>query len=432
MYLTSGLQRAVQQTPDRVVTIFGERRRTYREFADRVARLAGALCALGMKTGDRVGMLALNSDRYLEYLMATWWGGGVLNPVNTHWAVPEVAYSLDDCDTRILFVDDQFLPMVEGIRAATRHPPVFIYAGEQRAPEGMLACDELIASSRAIADAGRGGHDLACIMYTSGTTGLPKGVMQTHLNLWSSCVQHMAAFPQFRNSRDMHILPLFHSTCLSRALCGFIAGESHVLIPVFDPAVLLATIEREQVVDTALVPAMILAMLAHPDFSRHDLSSLQRLMYGAAPAAGEMIERLLERLPGLNLLHSYGLTEACPIVSTNPPENHGAEARRSGLSRSAGHSAYGVLVRIVDEEGREAPRGQVGEVTLRGPNVMQGYWNKPEETARALRNGWLFTGDAGYMDEQGHLFIVGRLQDMNLKHDLREPYWAGKSWSTGQ
>ncbi|MBD9577714.1 long-chain-fatty-acid--CoA ligase [Pseudomonas sp. PDM23] len=412
MYLTQGLQRSLQQTPERTVTLFGARRRTFREFGERVARLAGALRNLGMVAEDRVGMLALNSDRYLEYMQGTWWGGGVLNPINIRWAVPEIVYSLDDCNTRFLLVDDYFLPQVEGIRAQARNAPVFIYAGEKDAPPGMLDYETLLAGATPVEDAGRGGNDLACIMYTGGTTGFPKGVMQSHFNLWSACIQRMAEIHQGAEQRDLHVMPLFHIAGLARVVSGFIAGGSHVIQPTFDAPAVLRAIAEEGVTDAILVPTMILGLLAHPEFDQHDLSSLRRLTYGASPTAGEMIEQVLTRLPHLQLSHSYGLTEACPIVSTNPPQNHGAEARASGLIRSVGRAGLGVNVMIVDEQGSEVPRGTVGEIIVRGPNIMLGYWNKPEETARALRDGWLFTGDGAYMDEQGYLFIVDRLKDM--------------------
>ncbi|MFJ3050373.1 long-chain-fatty-acid--CoA ligase [Pseudomonas nitroreducens] len=412
MYLTQGLQRSLQQTPDKIVTLFGARRRTFREFGERVTRLAGALQQLGMVPGDRVSMLALNSDRYLEYMQGTWWGGGVLNPINIRWAVPEIAYSLDDCHTRFLLVDDYFLPMVEEIRRQVRGPLTLIYAGEKQAPAGLLDYETLLAEASPVADAGRGGEDLACIMYTGGTTGFPKGVMQTHLNLWSACIQRMAEIHQSAEQRDLHVMPLFHIAGLARVVSGFIAGSSHVIQPTFDATAVLKAISQEGVTDSILVPTMILGLLAHPEFDQYDLSSMQRLTYGASPTAGEMIEQVLAKLPHLQLSHSYGLTEACPIVSTNPPQNHGPEARESGLIRSVGRGGLGVNVMVVDESGVEVPRGTVGEIIVRGPNIMAGYWNKPEETAKALRDGWLFTGDGAYMDEQGYLFIVDRLKDM--------------------
>ncbi|MCU1763058.1 long-chain fatty acid--CoA ligase [Pseudomonas sp. 14P_8.1_Bac3] len=412
MYLTQCLQRTLQQDPDHLATIFGDRRQSYRQFGDRVGRLAGALQNLGMAAGDRVGMLALNSDRYLEYIMGVWWGGGVLNPVNTRWSVPEIVYSLDDCSTGILIVDEHFAGLAEGIRKTARQVPRFIYAGDGEVPVGMLGYEQLIAHATPIEDAGRGGDDLACIMYTGGTTGFPKGVMQSHLNLWSACMPRMVDMPPVRNGLLLHVAPLFHIAGMARALIQFLAGESHVLVSGFDAQAVLRVIERERVTETLLVPTMILALLAHPDFETYDLGSLRRLTYGASPSAGEMVEQVLARLPEIELSHSYGLTEACPVVSSNLPWNHTPEARISGLSRSVGRGGLGVNVKIVDPQGNEVPRGTVGEIIVRGANIMLGYWNKPEETARALRNGWLYTGDGAYMDEKGYLFIVDRLKDM--------------------
>ena len=412
MYMTQCLQRTLQQNPDHIATIFASRRHTYGEYAERVARLAGALQTLGMAAGDRVGMLALNSDRYLEYIMGVWWGGGVLNPVNVRWSVPEIVYSLDDCATAILIVDEHFAGLAEGIRNTARQAPRFIYAGEGEVPVGMLAYEQLIAQAAPVQDAGRGGEDLACIMYTGGTTGFPKGVMQSHWNLWSACMPRMVDMPPIRGGQLLHVAPLFHVAGMARALIQFLAGESHVLVSGFDALQTLQIIERERVTETLLVPTMILALLAHPDRDKYDLSSLKRLTYGASPSAGDMVEQVLARFPDLELSHSYGLTEACPVVSSNLPCNHTPEARISGLSRSVGRGGLGVNVKIVDPHGREVPRGTVGEIIVRGPNVMQGYWNKPEETARALRDGWLHTGDGAYMDEQGYLFIVDRLKDM--------------------
>ncbi|WP_223594916.1 acyl-CoA synthetase [Pseudomonas sp. A-R-19] len=412
MYMTQCLQRTLQQDPEHLATIFGDRRQTYREFGERVARLAGALQTLGMAAGDRVGMLALNSDRYLEYIMGVWWGGGVLNPVNVRWSVPEIVYSLDDCSTGILIVDEHFTALAEGICARARRAPLLIYAGDGDVPAGMLGFEQLIAESAPVEDAGRGGEDLACIMYTGGTTGFPKGVMQSHLNLWSACMPRMVDMPPIRDGLLMHVAPLFHVAGMARALIQFLAGESHVLVSSFDPLQTLQMIERERVTETLLVPTMILALLAHPDFANYDLSSLKRLTYGASPSAGDMVEQVLAKLPDIELSHSYGLTEACPVVSSNLPCNHTPEARISGLSRSVGRGGLGVNVKIVDPQGQEVPRGTVGEIIVRGANIMQGYWNKPEETARALREGWLYTGDAAWMDEQGYLFIVDRLKDM--------------------
>lgn len=412
MYLTQGLQRMLQQQPDHLATIFRGRRQTYRELGQRVSRLAGALRLLGMHSGDRVGMLALNSDRYLEYMLGTWWGGGVLNPVNIRWSVAEIVFSLDDCNTGILLVDDHFLPLVEQICLAAKNPPLIIHVSDGTSPVGLYSYEQLIAETAPIADAMRGGDDLASIMYTGGTTGLPKGVMQSHLNLWSSAVTRLAEYPALADSRALHVAPLFHTAAMARAVAQFITGDVHVIIPMFDVVEIMQTVEREQVNEMLLVPTMIQAVLMHPDFESYDLSSLKRLAYGASPIAMTVLEKALAAFPDIEFMHAYGLTEAAPVVSISPPGNHGPEGIASGRVRSVGRGGYGGLVRIVDEYGNEVPRGTVGEIVTCGANIMQGYWNRPDETAKALKNGWLHTGDGAFMDEQGNLFIVDRLKDM--------------------
>lgn len=412
MYLTQPLHRALQQYPERIATVFQGRRHSYREFCDRAARLASALIGLGMSPGDRVGMLAPNSDRYVEYVAGVWWGGGVINPVNVRWSVPEILYSLDDCETGILLVDDAYVSYADDIRAKAKRPLVLIHVGDGPAPQGMLSFETLIAQSPPVEDAWRGGNELACIMYTGGTTGFPKGVMQTHLNLWSACVPRLAEMPPLPESVVLHVAPFFHVAGLGRIVTQFLVGGTNVLVPSAEAGELLATIEREAVSESVLVPTMIQALLAHPDVSKYDVSTLRRLYYGASPSAVTMVDQLIAQFPGIGLSHSYGLTETCAVVSSNPPGNHGEAARRSGLSRSVGRGGIGVAIRIADDEGREVPRGTVGEIAVRGPNITPGYWNKPEETARALRNGWFHTGDAGYMDEDGYLFIVDRIKDM--------------------
>ncbi|MGJ7509788.1 long-chain-fatty-acid--CoA ligase [Variovorax sp. GT1P44] len=412
MSMTLALQRSIQSTPDRIATTFHGRRQTFATFGDRVARLAAALKRIGLSKGDRIGVLGLNADRWLEQMMAVWWAGGVLNPVNTRWSVSEMVYSLDDCDTGILLVDDHFLSRVEGIRASAQRVPVFIHTGEGATPEGMLRYETLIAAAAPVDDAGCAGDDLACILYTGGTTGFPKGVMHTHFSLWAICMQRLVQTPLTPGpSIALHVAPLFHIGGIGRALVQFVAGESHVLVPGFDAREVLQTIEREGVTDVLLVPTMLQALITHPEFDCFRLDSLRRIIYGASPIAESVLERAMTLWPGVAFTHSYGLTEAGGVTS-NPPENHGASGRASGLSRSAGRASPGVAVMVVDGEGREVPRGEVGELIVRGPNVMRGYWNKPEETARAVREAWLYTGDGARMDEDGHVFIVDRLKDM--------------------
>ena len=412
MYLTQGLHRMLQQQPNALATVFRDRRHTYAQLSDRVAHLAGALQQLGMQTGDRVGLLGLNSDRFLEYFLATWWGGGVVNPVNIRWSVPEIVYSLDDCDTRILMIDDTFLPMAEGIANSARVKPLLIHIGEGPTPEGMLAYEQLIRDAVPVDDAFRGGDDLASIMYTGGTTGRPKGVMQSHMNLWTASIARIADVPVPADALTLHIAPMFHLAALSRVILLSLLGLPSIFVPAFDAVAVMQTIERERITETLIVPTMLQALIMHPDFAKYDLSSLKSLTYGASPIAVPLLELALKALPNVEFTQGYGMTEAAPPISASGPENHNAEAIANGRLRSAGRPGLGVTVRIVDEQGREVPRGTVGEIIVRGPNIMLGYWNKPEETAEALRDGWMHTGDGAYMDDEGFIYIVDRFKDM--------------------
>ncbi|QHD01550.1 fatty-acid--CoA ligase [Pseudomonas sp. S04] len=412
MYLTQGLHRMAQQQPDALATVFRDRRQSYAQMTDRVARLAGALQKLGMQAGDRVGLLGLNSDRFLEYFLATWWGGGVVNPVNIRWSVAEIVYSLDDCDTRILFIDDTFLPLAPAISASARVTPLLIHVGDGPAPAGMLSFEQLIRDNAPVDDAFRGGEDLASILYTGGTTGQPKGVMQSHMNLWSAAVARAADVPVPADAMTLHIAPMFHLAALSRVILISLIGLPSVFVPAFDASDVMRTIERERISDILIVPTMLQALIMHPDFARHDLSSLRSLTYGASPIAVPLLELALKALPNVEFTQGYGMTEAAPPISANGPQNHSAEGIANGRLRSAGRPGLGVTVRIVDEHDNEVACGTVGEVIVRGPNIMLGYWNKPEETAQALRGGWMHTGDGAYMDEDGYLYIVDRFKDM--------------------
>ncbi|OBY88482.1 fatty-acid--CoA ligase [Pseudomonas sp. AU11447] len=412
MHMTHALQRALLLHPDRLVTIFRDRRRNYREFGERVARLAGALQALGMQPGDRVGMLGLNSDWYFEYVLGTWWGGGVINGVNTRWSVPEIVYSLDDCDTRILLVDDNFLAMAEDIRRSAKVAPVLIHVGDGPAPDGMLSYEQLLREARPVEDCQRGGTDLASIMYTGGTTGHPKGVMHSHQNIWSMLMARLAGHPIEEGAVVLHVAPMFHAAALAAVLLQYMMDLPHVFMPGFEPVELMQTIQREQVRETLLVPVMLQVILTHPEFHRYDLSSLKSMVYGAAPISPALMNLALEHLPGLEFTQGYGMTETTSGVVFNGPENHSAAGVASGRIRAAGQPGISVLARIVDEQGEEVPRGSVGEILLRGPQIMLGYWNRPEETAQALRGGWMHTGDAGYMDDEGYIYIVDRVKDM--------------------
>ncbi|MFB8006513.1 long-chain fatty acid--CoA ligase [Nocardia sp. NPDC056000] len=408
MYLTQGLHRAAQQTPDAVMTICGDRTRTFREVLDRVSRLAGALRALGVGDGDRVAMLGLNSDRYHEYLLAVPWANAVLNPVNIRWSPVEIAYSLVDSGTEVLLVDDAFAPMLPALRE--QHPGLttVIHCGDGPTPEGALGYEELIAGAEPIADARRGGADLAGVFYTGGTTGFPKGVMLSHANLTASALGGVASGYLFSPGvRFLHAAPMFHLADLAGWYATVMLGGTHVMIPAFDPVATLHAIERHGVTASLLVPVMIQLLVDHPATAEHDLSSVRHVMYGASPISAAVLERAMKAFSAAGFVQAYGMTELSPIATLLSPQDH-----LDGRLRSAGRAMPHSEVRILDADGVEVPRGTVGEIVVGGGHVMLGYWNRPEDTAAAVRDGWMHTGDGGYMDEDGYVYVVDRLKDM--------------------
>jgi long-chain acyl-CoA synthetase len=416
MYITQGLHRHVQRSPHATAIRYQGRGITYAEFGDRVARLAGALKGLGVASGDRVAMLSLNSMRYIEYYQAVPWADAVLNPVNTRWSVAEIVYSLDDSSTTVLIVDDNFALQASKIVELAKTLRVIIYAGDGETPAGMLDYEALIAENAPVEDARRGGDSLLGIFYTGGTTGFPKGVMLSHTNVCTSSMAIVTSGSCRPQERYLHVMPMFHLADFAAMTALFISGGTHVVLPSFVPQQVLEIIQAERASEILLAPTMIQMLLdcraKNPEVARLDLSSLETVGYGASPITPALLDLAREAFPRAGFRQGYGMTELAPVATLLLPEYHSEEHHHSGKMYSAGLPASCVEVRIVDADGREVPRGTVGEIAVRGANVMLGYWNKPQATAEVLRDGWMHTGDGGYMDEDGFIYICDRIKDM--------------------
>ncbi len=414
MYLTQALKRAAQIKPNVLATSDGGRAHTWGEVVVRVAKLAGALRGLGIVDGARAGVLSLNSDRYLESLYATVWAGGAFVPINTRLAPPEIAFWISDSESRVLLIDDTFAPVIAELKVAGEIPSVqhVILMSDSVPANGELAYETVLGDAEAVADTARGYEDLAGIFYTGGTTGRSKGVMLSHRNLVFNTFNCIPALSFFEYARWLHAAPMFHiADCLAIFGITQVAAQ-HFFVPGFSPDGVLDAVQRHGITDTLLVPTMCNMLVNHPTVRDYDLSSLRHISYGASPMPEAVILKALEVIPGCRFTHAYGQTECAPLSTSNGPEAHVVDGPMAYMFRSAGRAAPGVEVMIADDSDQEVPRGTVGQIIVRGANVMQGYWRQPELTAETLRGGWMHSGDGGYMDENGYVYVVDRVKDM--------------------
>ncbi|MCX7381529.1 MAG: long-chain-fatty-acid--CoA ligase [Alphaproteobacteria bacterium] len=410
--LTQLLHRAVQINPRGTATVCGERRRSWTEARDRAARCAAGVTALGCAPGDRVAILALNSDRYFEGLFGLAWGNFIVVPINTRLAPPEIAFWLADSGCKALLVDDVFLPALPAVRALAPELEHIIHIGDGPTPAGAHAYEAMIAAATPGPDICGSGDDIAALFYTGGTTGRSKGVMLSHSNIVLNMLNTLAIVHFQPDAVYVHAAPMFHIADATMTFVSTGIGAKQIFLPRFDPAGFLAAVQEHRATDALLVPTMVNMVVNFPDIGKYDLSSLKHVIYGASPMPEAVIRKGLEVMPQTMFTQAYGQTEAAPVLTLLDAREHGTAPDQLRRMRSAGRGVLGWDVRIHDEDDNEVPRGIIGEICGRGPAMMRGYWNQPELSAHTLRNGWLHTGDGGYMDEDGYIYIVDRLKDM--------------------
>jgi long-chain acyl-CoA synthetase len=390
--------------------VFDDVRLTYAQFHDHTEKLARSLLARGLKPGDRLAVLAENSHRFMELMFASARAGLVFTPLNYRLTQGELAFMLEDSGAQALFADRACWQTAESVRDSGRAGrPLFAIepvAGAQATHDQLIDEGAATPPLDVVVDE----NDLAALIYTGGTTGLPKGVMLSHRNLLTSTASCIAQLNYTERDTTLMVLPMFH-VAIWQVLVHLAVGARVVVRARADVADILATIERERCTNMNAVPTLYNWIVSHPELDRYDLSSMRLMSYGGSPFPEEVLRRCIRRF-GPIFAEGYGLTEAGPGVSFLSAEDHVVEGPRSKLLRSAGREMLLDEVRIADAEGREVARGQPGEVQVRGPSIMLGYWNNPGLTAERLTNGWLHTGDLGTMDDEGYIFLLDRKADM--------------------
>jgi long-chain acyl-CoA synthetase len=412
MSIVEGLKKSARQNPDKIASICGAIRLTFREVDERVNRLSSALAGLGIGKGDRVAILALNCHQFYEFYYAVPQLGAVVVPINFRLPSHEVKYIVEHSGSRVVAVDQALLPVIESVRADLDGVEHFILMGNEPC-EGYFSYEELLARDTADFDAPEVSDDeLLGLFYTSGTTGEPKGVMLSHRNMLANITNSEGVYNYLPTDIYLHAAPMFHLADGAAVFTHTANGATQAFIPRFEPKQVLETISRERVSLLLLVPTMINFLLHQPELESYDLSSLRHMTYGASPIAPDLLRRAM-KVFDCSFGQGYGLTEASPLLTVLTSDDHMAPGA-AGERRlaSCGKPVAGVDVRVVKEDGSDAKPGEVGEIIARGPNIMLGYWKRPEDTENVLRDRWLYTGDLATVDEDGYIYLVDRKKDM--------------------
>jgi long-chain acyl-CoA synthetase len=370
--------------------------------------LSTGLGRLGIVRDDRVAMLLPNGLVGIELFASSVLSGHVIVPLNFRWSIDELADALTDCSAKALIVDDHFRD--PGVAATARTQSILIDGGSRPA-EGSIIYESLFdALSSPLSDCAESA--LLAIFYTGGTTGRSKGVMLSHGNAGYVAMASMAEGAYGADEIYLHTSPSFHIAGAMNVFQAFICASRNVVLPRFEAGAALAAISAEGVTQSLLVPTMLAMILDHPNLAGTDTSTVRRILYGAAPMTDALLDRAMAAFPRAEFTQLYGMTETASNACILHSRVFSVPGGNRLLSRSVGRAMIGSEVGIFGQAEDPLPPGEVGEIAIRGPGVMLGYWNRPDATAAAVRGGWMHTGDGGSMDAEGYVYLADRIKDM--------------------
>ncbi|MFP4087447.1 MAG: AMP-binding protein, partial [Desulfobacteraceae bacterium] len=422
MSLNELLPKAVRLHPEKEAVVCGDLRMDYQSFARRVWQLSHALIGLGITKNDRIAIVQENTHEFLETYLASAHLGSILVPLNHRLSTRELSMILEDSQSRILISQSAFLDKVKDIPGRLPGIENIIWTRldpESSFPEG-LEYESLIREQsdepppwQDIRE-----DDVAHLYYTSGTTGRPKGVMLTHKNVKSHALGAVAEFQLTDKDHWFHVAPLFHLADAWATFAITWAGGKHVLVPSFEPLKVLRLIETEKITLSNLIPTMLNMMVNHESIGDFDYSSLRVILSGGAPIAPETVRKIIEAFK-CDYIQTYGMTETSPYLTVSILKEHLKNLpweEQLEFKAKTGREFINVSLRVVDEAGKDVAQDdrQVGEIIVKGDTVTPGYWNLPEETRKAIRDGWLYTGDLAVIDQERYVNIVDRKKDMIL------------------
>ena len=415
MLATKGLSHASRNFPEKTAIIDGNHQFSYKEFASRTAKVKQSLIQLQVNKGDRVAQLMLNEFRYIEITYGVMAAGAIIVPLNTRLNLVEIVDILNDSGAEVLYLHKEFLSIIPELKTHVKKLRHIVLAEDEDMAEGFDGMEGVHSYERLLREQKEETFtvedihedDVAGIFYTGGTTGRSKGVMLTHKNILTNAFHAVVSLPYTENDTYLHAAPMFHLAEAGGIFGVTMVGGTHAFVRSFTPGDVLETINKIKPTCMLLVPTMINMLINSPDFNQKDASALKKLLYGGSPMSPELLKKCAELMPQVEFYQGYGMTEAAPIVSLLKSKDHVGKRLLS-----CGQTVQGVEMKVVDSKGNELPAGEIGELIAKGPNIMKGYWNLPEETSKAIKDGWYYTGDMGYKDEDEFFYILDRAKDM--------------------